>query len=183
MQLKAAPFPVGSPRSHLSNPISALSLAPTLLFQLWNLKLEPFETWGQTIFTLTQARLLLISLPPTTRSFNKSVKQTLEEALKLNITLSCKKFGLCEVQPIHNLAVEIGQDRNCNFFSADDAFFLWPRSFRPCLVGPRHSLSWFLLKAKDEWLIVDKHENEKGNCYQCGWSSSAPPCWLFFQRK
>ena len=116
MQLKAAPFPVGSPRSHLSNPISALSLAPTLLFQLWNLKLEPFETWGQTIFTFTQARLLLISLPPATRSFNKSVKQTLEEALKLDITLSCKKFGLCEVQPIHNLAVEIGQDRNCNFF-------------------------------------------------------------------
>ena len=93
MQLKAAPFPVGSPRSHLSNPISALSLAPTLLFQLWNLKLEPFETWGQTIFTLTQARLLLISLPPATRSLNKSVKQTLEEALKLNITLSFVKFN------------------------------------------------------------------------------------------
>ena len=93
MQLKAAPFPVGSPRSHLSNPISALSLAPTLLFQLWNLKLEPFETWGQTIFTLTQARLLLISLPPASRSLNKSVKQTLEEALKLNITLSFVKFN------------------------------------------------------------------------------------------
>ena len=93
MQLKAAPFPVGSPRSHLSNPISALSLAPTLLFQLWNLKLEPFEARGQTIFTFTQARLLLISLPPATRSFNKSVKQTLEEALKLNITLSFVKFN------------------------------------------------------------------------------------------
>ena len=93
MQLKAAPFPVGSPRSHLSNPISALSLAPTLLFQLWNLKLEPFETWGQTIFTLTQARLLLISLPPASRSLNKSVKQILEEALKLNITLSFVKFN------------------------------------------------------------------------------------------
>ena len=83
MQLKAAPFPVGSPRSHLSNPISALSLAPTLLFPLWNLKLEPFWTWGQTISTFTQARLLLNSLPSATKSQYKSVKQPLEEALKL----------------------------------------------------------------------------------------------------
>ena len=125
MQLKAAPFPVGSPRSHLSNPISALSLAPTLLFQLWNLKLEPFETWGQTIFTLTQARLLLISLPPATRSFNKSVKQTLEEALKLDITftyhksLAFVKFNQSTIGLLKLAKIEI-----VIFFSADVAFFL-----------------------------------------------------------
>ena len=84
--------------------------------------------------------LLLNSLPPATKNQYKSVKQPLEEALKL--LCQAQSMAFVHFNQSRGWVLKLAKIEIENiFFSADVAFFIWPCYFRPCLVGPRHSLS------------------------------------------